>query len=209
MKRINSTTGLSLRSALGFSIVELMVVVGIISILGLLAIPQYNRFTAKARQAEARNTLGTIHKLQHAYQLEHERYAEWAIGESYGWRAALNATTGAADCEGEGDYTDHKSKALGLKMDGCAEFRYGYWVVREDEHTDGKEYYHAVAYAPSHSERRIYSDCRGKITTGVTPDRPGGANGVASIGSTTHGDMQGINESKVWAHHKDIIQACE
>ena len=198
-----------IKSKLGFSMIELMVVIGIVAILGLLAIPQYNKFTAKARQAEAKATLGTIHKLQHAYQLENERYAEWAIGDSYGYRAALNATTGSAQCTPSGTHTDHKAKALGLNLDGCKDLRYGYWVVRVAEHTDGKEYYHAVAYAPSVSERRIYPDCRGKIGTGVTPDRPDGANGVASIGSTTHGDMQGINESKVWAHHKDIIHACE
>ena len=207
MYQINKTAG--------FSLTELMVVFGIIAILALIAIPQYNKFTARARQGEAKVTLGTIHTLQHNYQLEHERYAAWAIAESYGWRAGLNATTGAKECDPEGDYSGdatngHKSKALGLNLDGCGNFRYGYWIIRKDEHTDGKEYYHAVAYAPSNSERRIYPDCRGKLSTALTNiGRPGGDNGVADVGSTSYGDMQGINESKTWKHHVDIIQACE
>ena len=194
----------------GFSLTELMVVFGIIAILALIAIPQYNKFTARARQAEAKATLGTIHTLQHNYQLEHERYAAWAIGESYGWRAGLDGTSGAVQCTPVGSHTDHKAKALGLNLDGCKNFRYGYWVLREDEHSDGKEYYHAVAYAPSHSEKRIYPDCRGKLSAAnTTVNRPGGANGVAAVGSTQYGDMQGISESKEWKHHIDIIQACE
>ncbi len=37
----------------GFSLIELMVVVAIISILGMIALPQYQRFTTKARLAGA------------------------------------------------------------------------------------------------------------------------------------------------------------
>ncbi|HDS1123422.1 TPA: pilin [Stenotrophomonas maltophilia] len=37
----------------GFSLIELMVVLAIISILGVIALPQYQRFTAKARLAGA------------------------------------------------------------------------------------------------------------------------------------------------------------
>lgn len=56
-----------MKKSYGFTLVELMVVVGIIGILASLAIPNFMRFTAKAKQAEAKANLGAIYKLQLSY----------------------------------------------------------------------------------------------------------------------------------------------
>ena len=56
----------------GFSLIELMIVVAIIGILATIAIPNFNRFQAKAKQSEAKGNLTGI------YTAEKSFYAEWS-----------------------------------------------------------------------------------------------------------------------------------
>jgi type IV pilus assembly protein PilA len=51
----------------GFTLIELMVVVAIIGVLATIAVPQYQRFRARARQSEARTSLAGLHSAQQAY----------------------------------------------------------------------------------------------------------------------------------------------
>src|SRR5437868_3569714 len=55
----------------GFTLVELMVVVAIIGILASIAIPNYRRYQARARQSEAKIGLSTI------YTAEQGFFGEW------------------------------------------------------------------------------------------------------------------------------------
>ena len=59
-----------LRENAGFSLVELMVVVGIIGVLTTLAIPNYTKFANKAKQSEAKSQLAAIYTVEKAYQVE-------------------------------------------------------------------------------------------------------------------------------------------
>lgn len=58
----------------GFSLVELMVVVAIIGILATMAVPQVNKFMAKARQAEAKTNLTMIYTANKAFFAEYNNY---------------------------------------------------------------------------------------------------------------------------------------
>lgn len=62
----------SISNAKGFSLVELMVVVAIIGILASVAVPQFQKFTFKARLTEAKGGLSSL------YQAEKAFYGEWS-----------------------------------------------------------------------------------------------------------------------------------
>jgi type IV pilus assembly protein PilA len=64
----NTTT---VKGQAGFSLVELMVVVGIIGLLAAIAVPQFSKFQARARQSEAKTILASIFTGEKAF------FAEW------------------------------------------------------------------------------------------------------------------------------------
>ncbi len=59
----------------GFTMLELIMVVIIISVLATLAIPSYGGFVEKARSAEAVSTISAIRTAQNLYKLESSKYA--------------------------------------------------------------------------------------------------------------------------------------
>jgi type IV pilus assembly protein PilA len=62
-------------SQAGFTLVELMVVVAIIGILATIAMPQYSKFQAKARQSEVKVQLGAAMTVEKAWQVEKGSYS--------------------------------------------------------------------------------------------------------------------------------------
>ncbi|MBI3622114.1 MAG: prepilin-type N-terminal cleavage/methylation domain-containing protein, partial [Nitrospirae bacterium] len=58
----------------GFTLIELMIVVAIIGILAAIAIPNFLRFQAKSKQAEAKTNLGAIGTTAESYRAERDFY---------------------------------------------------------------------------------------------------------------------------------------
>lgn len=65
------------RSEQGFTLIELMIVVAIIGILAAIAIPNFLRYQAKARQSEAKTNLGAIFVAETSYFGEQSRYGSF------------------------------------------------------------------------------------------------------------------------------------
>lgn len=61
-------------SKAGFSLVELMVVVAIIGILATIAVPNFQKFQARAKQSNAKTELTGIYTAQKAFFVEYNTY---------------------------------------------------------------------------------------------------------------------------------------
>jgi type IV pilus assembly protein PilA len=59
----------------GFTLIELMIVVAIIGILAAIAIPNFMNYQCKAKQSEAKSSLGSIRVAQEAYFAEYDKYS--------------------------------------------------------------------------------------------------------------------------------------
>lgn len=72
---------------IGFSLIELMIVVAIMAFLAMLAVPNFMRFLAKAKRAEAYMNLSSIYAAEKAYYAEHNTYSPTLCGQGgVGWK---------------------------------------------------------------------------------------------------------------------------
>lgn len=69
----------------GFSLVELMIVVAIIGILSALAIPNFLKYRAKAKQTEAKINLAALYMAEKSFGTEYNTYTSY-LG-SLGYKA--------------------------------------------------------------------------------------------------------------------------
>ena len=68
----------------GFTLIELMIVISIISFLAMIGIPSYMRFVAKAKRTEVYLNLGALYAAQKAHWAEHGTYSTQLTGAEIG-----------------------------------------------------------------------------------------------------------------------------
>jgi prepilin-type N-terminal cleavage/methylation domain-containing protein len=76
----------------GFSIIELMIVVGIIGVLASIGLPKMQVFLAKSKRTEAKTVLGAAATFEHAYYAEKTVYGTTA---EIGYTPTYNTSTWA------------------------------------------------------------------------------------------------------------------
>jgi len=103
----------SFKNQKAFSLVELMIVVGIIGILATLALPRFKQFQAKAKMGEAKNLLVHIYTLEQTYALGNNAYVRVT-----GVGADLTSPTGGNICP-QANATDGAA-LIGFKVDPCS-----------------------------------------------------------------------------------------
>lgn len=76
----------------GFTLIELMIVVGVIAVLAAIALPAYNGYVQMSKEAVLVNNISTIEIFQEDYRLRNGTYLasaanEGAITAAIGWQA--------------------------------------------------------------------------------------------------------------------------
>ncbi len=100
------------KGAKGFTLIELMIVVAIIGILAAIAIPNFLKFQAKAKQSEAKTNLGAVFTAQTSYFSEVGQY-----GDTF---AKINWAPSGATRYAYGMAADTLSNTLGQAANGLA-----------------------------------------------------------------------------------------
>lgn len=121
-----------LRRPMGFTLLELMIVVAIIGILARLALPRYRQFTATARRGEANVNLRAIQTYQEAYMVANNTFWGPQSGNSLNVNYGYNLTGSSSCADPAAADSSLGSRKLGFKFksaEECQEMRYGYQVV--------------------------------------------------------------------------------
>ena len=87
----------------GFTLVELLIVTVIIGVLAAIALPTFLNHAAKARQAEAKQTLGVLVRGQQVYRLEKTSFSNSIVNLGIGIKAETQNYKYQSKADGTGN----------------------------------------------------------------------------------------------------------
>jgi prepilin-type N-terminal cleavage/methylation domain-containing protein len=119
-----SSVSKTFRRSAGFSLVELMIVVGVIGLLVAIAAPKTRTYMLKARQAEATTNLKIVSTLQVAAFAENERYYNPPIYAYPALPLVKNDISTPTSCI--------QQNALGFAVTDCTKARFQYYTTGND-----------------------------------------------------------------------------
>ncbi len=174
----------------GFTLVELMVVVGIIGVLASIALPQYKKFTAKSRQTEVKLALGSAYTLEQSFATEQSSFTS-CIGkigfsrDGSKFYYAIGAKNGTA-CAADGSQNCHFTSFT---------FTAGAWtgVGACTDNTDGEDRFSANI-ADTGGTVKTGADAQG--VTGVATSKSAFTIGAVGQVIATKDDKWTIDENK-------------
>ncbi len=106
-------------SEAGFTLVELMIVVGIIGLLSAIAIPNFLSYQARSRRSEAYVNLAAVARIQNAYHAERGEYFEAGAWPDFAPYGGLSTRKMAWDAASELAYGE-----LGWRPEGQVYYSY-------------------------------------------------------------------------------------
>jgi prepilin-type N-terminal cleavage/methylation domain-containing protein len=115
MKRIN-----------GFTLIEMLVTMAVMSIIAVIALPQYSRYVAKSRQPDAQTQLMAIRQAQEIYKLQYGTYTTVTGNLAPDWQNTVGRYTFVIN---SADTTSFLATATG-NIDGDATL--DVWTINQD-----------------------------------------------------------------------------
>ena len=106
-------------SEAGFTLIELVIVVGIIGLLAAIAIPNFISYQARSRRSEAYVNLAAVARLQNTYHAEQGEYFEAGAWPDFAAYGGLSTRKMAWDAASEAAYAD-----LGWRPEGAVFYAY-------------------------------------------------------------------------------------
>jgi len=152
---------ITLKGTRGFSLVELMIVVGIIGILAALAIPRFQQFQAKARQSEARSNLAHVYTLQVSYNGDNDTFSNYtclSLGSGSTYSSGCGFSGGATPGTWATANTCNTNNDLGFRVTDCKKVRFIY------VNTGNQNKFTATAHelwGGNTDSRRVFPGCSG------------------------------------------------
>ena len=118
-----------MKKALGFTLIELMIVVAVIAILAVLAISQYGKQVRKSKRAEAKQAISQVSMAQEKYRMNNALYATcdqaMAPSNCATYNGTLSAYTIAVSNVAAATYTITATpKTADQQKDPCGTFTY-------------------------------------------------------------------------------------
>lgn len=146
----------------GFSLVELMIVVAIIGILAALAIPRFQQFQSKSRQAEARSNLAHIYTLQVSYAGDNDSFSDFScltLGTTTPSAQGTAKNCGSAGASAWSDVNScNTTNDIGFRVTDCKKVRYVYTASGDQNRFTATA---SEMDAGGSSTRRVFPGCLG------------------------------------------------